>query len=88
MLFPMKHAGAGDSVAPLASGAVADDFAQALASQEKQRIADFGFAVIKTLSPGDLSDVFGGNGNLFAAVKLQQAFVADVVIAGHRGNDA
>jgi hypothetical protein len=76
----MEHSGTRDTVADFAGGAVADDLTQALAAQKEQRIADFEGGIIEALTPGDFADVLGGDGDLFAAVKLQEAFVTDFVV--------
>jgi len=75
----MEHPGACDAVAHFAGGGIADDFAQALAAQEKERVAYFLFGVIEALPVSHFADVRRRDGDFFAAVKLQQTFVSDFV---------
>jgi len=76
-LFPFEHAFAGDAVPEFAGGVVQHGLAKALPPEEEEGVADFLFGVIEALAAGDFADVLGRDGDFFAAIKLQQAFVSD-----------
>jgi hypothetical protein len=79
----MEHAGAGDAVADFAGGTVGDDFAEALTAEKEEGVADFLLYVVEALAESDFADVGRRDGDFFAAVELEQAFVANLMWSIH-----
>ena len=55
----------------LPRGGIQHQFAEALAAEEEEGVADVLLGVVEAFAAGDFADVLGGDGDFFASIKLQ-----------------
>ena len=83
VVFPLQHPFARDPVLHLAGRLLANFFTESLPRQKKQPIPNLALRIIEPLAPRHFANERRGDRDFFAAIKLEQTFVTDLLFAFH-----